>query len=818
MGNMKWLVMFVLLGICSQAVAETVSMFSASSKTVILRWTRVAGATSYKITVAPKSSPSSPVAFATFGPNTVLGSVTSLAPNIDYTFTVEALDNSQIALSTAAVESSTAPEMMDPIQTVKSKDSNTLMVGFSLKTGATHYIIRTQNSNGFYREDTVSSSPAEIKSLTPYTEYTLSIMAVNSGGRSQPSAPVTAKTVLPPPQISTTSSPSNDTITVSWAPVAHAVQYSLSIYKLGSNTDMKRNTSDTNMTISGLDAGSLYIIRGFAWDLEGRQGEGSLYVNQTTRPPTPSAVNVSVVISNGVAGLSVSWELDQEVYGSIQYHVTSDQNLTCNSTSSSCILSAVSCGEVHTVQVTASNEAGPSYPSNPVVFVTYPCPPESLALVESSEGNCTLTWEEVSHADSYTAFIKRGDGSEETCNTTSNNCSYHCECGYTYLMSVFALNRAGRSPQGKVLNYTTLPCCPEGVSVSAVNTDTLEIMWTASRGAELYQTRAADSSEVILCNDTAPVCALSDLTCDSSYSVVVTPCNEISGCNHACTAHTKDTAPCMPLNLMLNLKNSSCVSASWTANNSAATYTVSASGGDGVHTCTTSGNSCDISDLHCGSTYDVSVTATSAAGQSLPSYSDSLETEPCCPVNLTVDQVTQAMTNVSWSHSKGAHSFITSLTSPRGHARCHTQDSHCLMGCITCGTNYTVTMEAFSHSGRSSNCTYQGFSSSACCPSGVRLYRLAGNSVRVYWRSAGSSHSYITEMVGSNNNYTCTASPGENSCDVDNIQCGDAFNVVVAPVTPEGSKVMFCPQRLYSVTCSGSNVGMVLYRGKRSVD
>lgn len=83
---------------------------------------------------------------------------------------------------------------MDPIQTVKPKDSKTLMVTFSPKTGATHYIIRVQNDNGFFREDSVSSSPAEIKSLTPYTEYTLSIMAVNSGGRSQPSLPMTAKT------------------------------------------------------------------------------------------------------------------------------------------------------------------------------------------------------------------------------------------------------------------------------------------------------------------------------------------------------------------------------------------------------------------------------------------------------------------------------------------------------------------------------------------------------------------------------------------------------------------------------------------------
>lgn len=84
--------------------------------------------------------------------------------------------------------------MMDPIQSATPKNSRTLTVNFSLKSGASHYIIRVQNSNGFFREDRVSSSPAEIHSLMPYTEHTLSIMAANSGGRSQPSLPVTAKT------------------------------------------------------------------------------------------------------------------------------------------------------------------------------------------------------------------------------------------------------------------------------------------------------------------------------------------------------------------------------------------------------------------------------------------------------------------------------------------------------------------------------------------------------------------------------------------------------------------------------------------------
>lgn len=86
------------------------------------------------------------------------------------------------------------------------------------------------------------------------------------------------------------------------------------------------------------------------------------------------------------------------------------------------------------------------------------------------------------------------------------------------------------------------------------------------------------------------------------------------------------SAPCMPMNLMLNPKNSSRVAVSWTADNRDANYTVSANGDDDKHTCTTNENSCDITNLSCGSMYEVSVIATGAAGQSLPSYSDYLET------------------------------------------------------------------------------------------------------------------------------------------------------------------------------------------------
>lgn len=66
-------------------------------------------------------------------------------------------------------------------------------------------------------------------------------------------------------------------------------------------------------------------------------------------------------------------------------------------------------------------------------------------------------------------------------------------------------------------------------------------MWSPVKGAEQYETTAEQTNDVIHCNDTAPVCALSDLACNTAYSLTVTPCNDLRGCNRTCTSHTHET-------------------------------------------------------------------------------------------------------------------------------------------------------------------------------------------------------------------------------------------------------------------------------------
>lgn len=76
-----------------------------------------------------------------------------------------------------------------------SKESQSITMEFTSVSGATSYILRAETNDGsFFSEISVPGSPGTVTNLQPYTDYTLSVMSVNSAGRSQPSISVEAKT------------------------------------------------------------------------------------------------------------------------------------------------------------------------------------------------------------------------------------------------------------------------------------------------------------------------------------------------------------------------------------------------------------------------------------------------------------------------------------------------------------------------------------------------------------------------------------------------------------------------------------------------
>ncbi|XP_042729684.1 fibronectin type III domain-containing protein 7 isoform X3 [Lagopus leucura] len=737
----------------------SMSIYDVTSRSIYLRWSKFSGASSYRVTATAVNSVGHSL-LAYFSDGTLKSTLTSLIPNTVYAIQAEAIDKNGITLAETQTVQSTAPDV-PVIDQAYSKLSNSITVEWRAVPGATSYLLAAQDGDACI-ETVVTKSPGTVMGLEPATCYRITIRSVNAGGKSRPSPSRKTTTVLSAPVLSA-SSPSCDSIAVSWKAVYMAVGFSVSLMRSdGLGRMLKQNTTNTSFVFSNLDPGTLYTIKAYAWNANGLPGDDFTY-NQRTIP-------------------------------------------------------SLQCGSEYSVSVTAHNDAGSSNPTDAVSLKTIPCAPGNISIKDDEHGNLLVSWSRVNFGHYYVVFVKSDDGLEVYCNTSHTQCHFQSDCGFTYFVSVFAYNNAGQSPLGDVFNYTTAPCCPSNFRAVPVSSDTVEVSWAPVRGAEMYETKAASGRGTVLCNDTATACTLSALRCNTRYNVTVYSFSEARGSNTSCASKYVATAPCSPEIKNISKEALSVISVHWQSNNEEATYIVTAQGETGLWHCTSSGNSCTLINLPCGSAFSVSVVARSPAGQSLPSYSVPLETAPCCPNDLTLTQVTQSVTNITWSAGMGAHTYATTLESPKGQARCHTLQNYCLLGCITCGTNYTVSLKAISETGLTSHCTYQGYSSSACCPSGVKLYRLGNNGIRVYWRASEETISYTTDLRGSKGNFTCSPRSGLSYCDITEIPCGDVYTAVVSPATDKRLKLTFCPKKIYSVTCSGSSVGMVIYRGKSSAE
>uniref|UniRef100_A0A8C8AYS7 Fibronectin type III domain containing 7 n=1 Tax=Otus sunia TaxID=257818 RepID=A0A8C8AYS7_9STRI len=656
-----------------------------------------------------------------------------------------------------------------------SKLSNSITVEWRAVPGATSYLLTAQDGDSFI-ETVVANSPGTVTGLKPATLYRITIRSINSGGKSQPSPFRKAKTVLAAPILSV-SSPSCDSIAVSWKAVYMAAGFSVSLMRSdGLGRMLKENTTNTSLIFTNLDPGTLYTIKAYAWNVNGIPGDDFTY-NQRTSPNAPA--DVQVAFNSGALRAIVSW---MPAEGALTYSVTASSGLLklkCNTSSASCTVPSLQCGSEYYVSVTAYNDAGSSKPSDAVSLKTIPCAPVNISIEEDESGHLLVSWSSVNFGHYYVVFVKSDDGLEVHCNTSHTRCHFQSDCGFTYFISVFAYNKAGQSPLGDVFNYTTAPCCPGDFQAVLVSSDTVQVSWAPARGAEVYETRAVGWRGAVLCNDSATACTLSALQCSTRYNIAVYSFSEARGSNTSCAS--KDVAT--EKNRLVKVGPTNHTSTEYTS---------------------VSGQGCG------GLKYERSIEGGGCGKRRCSACHGpaQMSLAPCCPNDLILTQVTQSVTNISWSVGMGAQTYVTTLESPKGQAKCHTLQNYCLLGCITCGTNYTVSLKAISETGLTSTCTYQGYSSSACCPSGVKLYRLGNNGIRVYWRASDEMISYNTDVHGSKGNFTCTPSSGLSHCDITEIPCGDVYTVVVSPVTDKGLKLTFCPRKIYSVTCSGSSVGM----------
>jgi len=628
-----------------------------------------------------------------------------------------------------------------------------------------------------------------IPGLTNGTTYTVSVIATNQYGSSNPADPtadVTPRTV-PDAPTDVTALHLDGGATVAWTPPVDDGGSAITGYVVTTSPTSAGCTTDsvtTTCDISGLANGASYTVYVQAQNVAGLSTtSAAVTVIPSGIPGAP--LNVAAEPGNTVA--DISWSPPASDGGD---EIT-DYTVTTEPASSGCVVSTTSCqltglanGTTYTVSVTATNINGTSGPSD-TVDVTPFTVPDAPTLTTATPGNQTATIAWTAPADSGGSAIVSYTVSTSPASDGCTVASPAVTCnlagltnGTEYTVSVVATNAGGNSVSSNTLAVTprTVPTPPIAVAATPGNTEAV-VTWSAptnNGGNAIASYTATASPGAATCTIAAPAttCTITGLTNGTAYTVSVVATNAAGNSAASATAAvTPRTVPGAPQNVVATAGNSA-VQIAWDApaSNGGSVITGYTVTGSPAGSCTTNGStSCVITGLTNGTEYTFTVTATNAAGTGIASDGETATpvTVPTQPVSVTATGGANSVL-VTWqAPADSGGSPVTSYTvngAPSG--SCVTASTECLITGLTNGELYNFTVFATSDVG-------DGLPSAAAAartwavpsvPQNLTLKRPSQNAaknglgqIRASWLPPVSNGgSTITQYVVTGGGATCT--------------------------------------------------------------
>ncbi len=465
-------------------------------------------------------------------------------------------------------------------------------------------------------------------------------------------------------------------------------------------------------------------------------------------PQSPSAIAGNVTIA-------VTWSSPASDGGSAVtgYTATAEDSssntfyCTTDETGTGCTIEGLTNGVEYSVTIVATNENGNGTPTSPIA-VTPNVVPGAPTLVSAIAGNATIavTWSAGSNSGTaitgYTATATDAEENTATCSTGGSATTCTISSGLTngteYTVTVVATNAKGSSANSDSLPATpkTVPSYPTLESLTPGD-GSIAVTWSGPSslgGGTLdgYRATATDSEEnsfTCSTDETETGCTITGLTNGTQYSVVVQAHNEIgystasgSGSSTPRTVPEQVDAPTVTsLNASLKVEWSAPANGGSTITS----YTATADDGTTTHTCTwtTGPLQCTISGLTNGTSYDVTVVATNAAGSSTASDPTS-EVPATVPTQPSITTVTRVLGTISvyWSApSSSGGAAIVSYT-VTGVANDASSDVTCTWndgdGALTCDLVDVVDTAGYSLSVVATNSAGNSSASSASSSSG----------------------------------------------------------------------------------------------------
>lgn len=296
-------------------------------------------------------------------------------------------------------------------------------------------------------------------SLSPYTEYTLKVVAVNEVGQSDP-ASIKTKTIdetapTTPAEI-TAEVLSPYSIALSWT--ASEDNVGVTRYRVFVNGVQESRPKTNNYTLTGLDPDTEYTIAVDAVDASGNTSEQVVVKTRTERilPPLPDEPQELTATNIGETEITIAWKNDENAESWV---VSINDNIVETMTEPSYTISGLHPFTEYTVSVVAQNEAGVSTSAiiqATTIDETAPDAPATLSVDNSTAYTLVLSWSPALDNDTVVEYnVYLGDELIATVDTDTYTVS-DLESDEEFSIAIEAVDRAGNvSPRKSVTAKTS---------------------------------------------------------------------------------------------------------------------------------------------------------------------------------------------------------------------------------------------------------------------------------------------------------------------------------------------------------------------------
>ncbi|XP_055077407.1 fibronectin-like [Periophthalmus magnuspinnatus] len=678
--------------------------------------------------------------------------------------------------------------------------ANIAVVSWNRSAGADYYTATVMSEEGTSHSCWSDNDQCGIPNLRCGQDYSVSVVASNKACNSDPSKESKLTSVpCVPTNVKVLVDCSNNQATVSWDASEGALSYTVTA-EGGSGISSSCETSALSCVLADLQCGQEYSVQVVSKD----DICSSLPSPATLFDSVPCVPDMGSVVMDCVADSFIAdWMFSE---GAVKYTATalSDNGgqSTCSSNNTNCELSGLQCGQTYSVSVQAENAVCSSASSNAVQATSAPCPAQGVASsLNCSTNSIHVQWQQVSGLEYLVAAL----GVEEDtayCSSSSDSCVLKgLECGFIYNISVIASNFVCNT-SSSVIQQHSVPCIPQNVRTKFDCEDKdVQVTWQTTKGAHGYRTVAQSLGgfpEACLTNDTW--CTFSQLACDMNYTFTVVALDD------ECSSYASDpveiyTGPCEPQRVMADMfchNNTAMVS--WEGEG-VTSYSVHGYGPDGhAVSCNTEGTSCQLPDMHCGQTYNLTVTANDGRCNNSQTHV-SLKSVPCSPTNVGVSlQCYSHIAAVTWEPASGAISYKALAVSADGShtSVCTNNETHCDLSDLQCGTVYSVTVVGVDSSCSSVESAAATVQTAPCPPQDVVITEQCANgSMTVSWSALpGAQYFLVNGISDSSSVLDCNTT--STSCSFSSLPCGIKYNFIVLAI--RGA----CPSRPSSPVLTSS--------------